>query len=115
MNNSTRDFIFGDGNTMNSLFRQFSMGAIAFAVVQTANAQLSITNIVPMEVPGQGTEIRVMFNGIPPQPAAYQLEQPSRLVLDFEKAQQKLQQKVVPVATKEANSVDVSSDVSVHV
>ncbi len=110
MNNSTRDFIFGDGNTMNSLFRQFSMGAIAFAVVQTANAQLSITNIVPMEVPGQGTEIRVMFNGIPPQPAAYQLEQPSRLVLDFEKAQQKLQQKVVPVATKEANSVDVSSD-----
>ncbi|MCK7607960.1 type IV pilus secretin PilQ [Acinetobacter portensis] len=110
MNNSTRDFIFGDGNTMNSLFRQFSMGAIAFAVVQTANAQVSITNIVPMEVPGQGTEIRVMFNGIPPQPAAYQLEQPSRLVLDFEKAQQKLQQKVVPVATKEANSVDVSSD-----
>ncbi len=110
MNNSTRDFIFGDGNTMNSLFRQFSMGAIAFAVVQTANAQLSITNIVPMEVPGQGTEIRVMFNGIPPQPAAYQLEQPSRLILDFEKAQQKLQQKVVPVATKEANSVDVSSD-----
>jgi type IV pilus assembly protein PilQ len=63
-----------------------------------------------MQVPGQGTEIRVMFNGIPPQPQAYQLEQPSRLILDFDKAQQTLKQNNIQVATKEANSVDVSSD-----
>ena len=87
MNNSLKDFIFGDGNTMNHLFRQFSMGAVAIAVMQVANAQVSITNIVPMQVVGQGTEIRVMFNGLPPQPQAYQLEQPSRLILDFDKAQ----------------------------
>ncbi|ALD02606.1 hypothetical protein AMQ28_09740 [Acinetobacter sp. TTH0-4] len=110
MNNSVKDFIFGDGNTMNHLFRQFSMGAVAIAVMQVANAQVSITNIVPMQVAGQGTEIRVMFNGIPPQPQAYQLEQPSRLILDFDKAQQNLKQSTIAVATKEANSVDVSSD-----
>ena len=110
MNNSVKDFIFGDGNTMNNLFRQFSMGAVAMAVMQVANAQVSITNIVPMQIPGQGTEIRVMFNGLPPQPAAYQLEQPSRLILDFDKAQQTLKQNSVAVATKEASSVDVSSD-----
>lgn len=110
MNNSVKDFIFGDGNTMNNLFRQFSMGAIAMAVMQVANAQVSITNIVPMKIPGQGTEIRVMFNGLPPQPAAYQLEQPSRLILDFDKAQQTLKQNSVAVATKEASSVEVSSD-----
>lgn len=96
--------------TMNKLIRQFSMGAIAFAVIQTANAQLSITNVVPMQIPGQGTEIRVTFNGIPSQPAAYQLEKPSRIVLDFEKAQQNLKQKNIAVSTKEATSVDVSSD-----
>ncbi|WP_171527672.1 type IV pilus secretin PilQ [Acinetobacter indicus] len=95
---------------MNNLFRQFSMGAVAMAVMQVANAQVSITNIVPMQIPGQGTEIRVMFNGLPPQPAAYQLEQPSRLVLDFDKAQQSLKQASIPVATREASSVDVSSD-----
>ncbi|MDM1284675.1 type IV pilus secretin PilQ [Acinetobacter indicus] len=95
---------------MNNLFRQFSMGAVAMAVMQVANAQVSITNIVPMQIPGQGTEIRVMFNGLPPQPAAYQLEQPSRLVLDFDKAQQTLKQASIPVATREASSVDVSSD-----
>ena len=110
MNNSVKDFIFGDGNTMNHLFRQFSMGAVAIAVMQVANAQVSMTNIVPMQVAGQGTEIRVMFNGIPPQPQAYQLEQPSRLILDFDKAQQNLKQSTIAVATKEANSVDVSSD-----
>ena len=110
MKNSVKDFIFGDGNTMNQVFRQFSMGAIAIAVMQAASAQVSMTNIVPMQIPGQGTEIRVMFNGLPPQPQAYQLEQPSRLILDFDKADQKLKQNSIPVATSEADSVDVSSD-----
>lgn len=110
MKNSIQDFIFGDGNTMNHIFRQFSMGAVAMAVMQAASAQVSITNVVPMQVPGQGTEIRVMFNGIPPQPQAYQLEQPSRLILDFDKAEQTLKQNNIKVATKEASSVDVSSD-----
>lgn len=110
MKNSIQDFIFGDGNTMNHIFRQFSMGAVAMAVMQAASAQVSMTNVVPMQIPGQGTEIRVMFNGIPPQPQAYQLEQPSRLILDFDKAQQTLKQSNIKVATKEASSVDVSSD-----
>ncbi|MGE8652673.1 MAG: type IV pilus secretin PilQ [Acinetobacter gandensis] len=95
---------------MNRMFRQFSMGAVAMAIMQVANAQVSVTNIVPMQIPGQGTEIRVMFNGLPPQPQAYQLDQPSRLVLDFDKTQQNLKQSSIPVATNEATSVDVTSD-----
>ncbi|WP_353142717.1 type IV pilus secretin PilQ family protein [Acinetobacter pragensis] len=110
MKNSVKDFIFGDGNTMNQVFRQFSMGAVAMAVMQAASAQVSMTNIVPMQLPGQGTEIRVMFNGLPPQPQAYQLDQPSRLILDFDKADQKLKQNSIPVATAEATSVDITSD-----
>ncbi|MGQ8973501.1 type IV pilus secretin PilQ [Acinetobacter schindleri] len=95
---------------MNHVFRQFSMGAVAIAVMQAASAQVSMTNVVPMQIPGQGTEIRVMFNGLPPQPQAYQLESPSRLILDFDKAQQNLKQSSIAVATKEASSVDVTSD-----
>ncbi|MDN5557688.1 MAG: type IV pilus secretin PilQ, partial [Acinetobacter sp.] len=95
---------------MNQVFRQFSMGAVAMAVMQAAGAQVSMTNIVPMQLPGQGTEIRVMFNGLPPQPQAYQLDQPSRLILDFDKADQKLKQSSIPVATAEATSVDITSD-----
>ena len=36
MNNSVKDFIFGDGNTMNPVFRQFAMGAVAMAVDRRA-------------------------------------------------------------------------------
>jgi len=110
MNKSIKEFIFGDANTMNHVFRQFSMGAVAIAVMQAASAQVSMTNVVPMQIPGQGTEIRVMFNGLPPQPQAYQLESPSRLILDFNEAQQNLKQSSIPVGTAEASSVDVSSD-----
>lgn len=95
---------------MNHVFLQFSMGAVAIAVMQVASAQVSMTNIVPTQIAGQGTEIRVMFNGLPPQPQAYQLENPSRLILDFNKAQQNLTQSKVAIGTNEASSVDVSSD-----
>ena len=47
---------------MNRAFRQFSMGAVAIAIMQVASAQVSMTNIVPMSLADQGTEIRVMFN-----------------------------------------------------
>lgn len=110
MNKSMKEFIFGDANTMTHVFRQFSMGAVAIAVMQAASAQVALTNVVAMQIPGQGTEIRVMFNGLPPQPQAYQLESPSRLILDFDQAHQNLKQAHIPVATAEANSVDVSSD-----
>lgn len=109
MKKSFKEFLIGD-STMNPLCRQFSLGVVAAAVMQAASAQVSITNVVPMQIPGQGTEIRVMFNGLPPQPQAYQLEQPSRLILDFDKAQQSLNQATIPVATQEASSVEVASD-----
>ncbi|MCU4368370.1 type IV pilus secretin PilQ [Acinetobacter courvalinii] len=95
---------------MNHAFRQFSMAAITLAVMQVASAQVSMTNIVPMNLAEQGTEIRVMFNGLPPQPQAYQLEQPARLILDFDKAQQSLKQTSIPVSTNEASSVEVAAD-----
>ncbi|MDQ9035252.1 type IV pilus secretin PilQ family protein [Acinetobacter seifertii] len=95
---------------MNQVFRQFSMGVVAIAIMQAASAQVSMTNIVPTQIAGQGTELRVMFNGLPPQPQAYQLENPSRLILDFDKAQQSLKQPKIAVATNEASSVDVTSD-----
>lgn len=95
---------------MKQIIRQFSIGTVAYAIMQVASAQIAITNVVPMNIPGQGTEIRVMFNGLPPQPQAYQLEQPARLILDFDKAGQKLAKTLIPVTTNEASSIDVSSD-----
>ena len=110
MKKQFKDSLFGEAKTMNHAFRQFSMGAVAIAIMQVASAQVSMTNIVPMSLADQGTEIRVMFNGLPPQPQAYQLEQPSRLILDFDKAQQSLKQTSIPVSTSEASSIEVAAD-----
>ena len=110
MKKQFKDSLFGEAKTMNHAFRQFSMGAVAIAIMQVASAQVSMTNIVPISLADQGTEIRVMFNGLPPQPQAYQLEQPARLILDFDKAQQSLKQTSIPVATSEASSIEVAAD-----
>ena len=110
MKKQFKDSLFGEAKTMNHAFRQFSMGAVAIAIMQVASAQVSMTNIVPMNLADQGTEIRVMFNGLPPQPQAYQLEQPSRLILDFDKAKQSLKQTSIPVSTSEASSIEVAAD-----
>lgn len=110
MKNKIYFFFGGEGLDMNSTLRQFSMAAISIAVMQVASAQITMTNVVPIQVAGQGTEIRVMFNGLPPQPQAYQLENPSRLILDFNQAKQSLTQSTIPVSTNEASSVEVASD-----
>ena len=107
---SVKKFLGGDAILMTSHLRQFSMAAISIAVMQVAAAQITMTNVVPMQIPGQGTEVRVMFNGLPPQPQAYQLENPSRLILDFNDAKQSLSQTLIPVATAEASSIDIASD-----
>lgn len=110
MKKQFKDSLLGEAKTMNHAFRQFSMGAVAIAIMQAASAQVSMTNIVPMSLADQGTEIRVMFNGLPPQPQAYQLEKPSRLILDFDKTQQNLKQASIPVSTNEASTIDVAAD-----
>ncbi|MEB3767294.1 type IV pilus secretin PilQ [Acinetobacter sp. MD2] len=110
MTNAVKKFGFGESRLMNPFIRQFALASITLAVFQAVHAEVAITNIVPLQVPGQGTEIRVLFSGLPPQPQAYQLEQPSRLVLDFNQATQNLKQSSIPVATSEARSVDLSSD-----
>lgn len=103
--------LLGDHIAMKPYLRHFTLAAMSLAVVQVANAQLSITNVVPVNLGIQGTEIRVLFNGLPPQPKAYQLDNPARLVLDFDQTQQREKQPAsMPISSKEANSLQLISD-----
>lgn len=103
-----KEFLIGSLN-MNPLIRQFSLGAVAIAMVQVANAQVNITNVVPMTT-AEGTEVRVMFNGLPPQPQAYQLNDPARVVLDFPQVTQTVANSVIPAKGQEVSSIEVASD-----
>lgn len=99
------------GTVMNMqlTMKRFAMSAVAYGVVQVVSAQVAITQVVPMSTADQGTELRVMFNGLPVQPKAYQLESPSRLILDFEGATNSVGSNVA-VNTTEIGSVDVLED-----
>lgn len=110
MKNSFNFFWGGDCLDMNSTFRQFTMATVAIAVMQAASAQVTMTHVLPMQIAGQGTEIRVMFNGTPPQPKAYQLNDPARLILDFEQAKQTVGKASIPVSTDDVTSLDIASD-----
>lgn len=110
MKNNFLNFWGGESQTMNSMLRQFTLAAVSVAVMQAVSAKTVLTNIVPLEVSGQGTEIRMMFDGLPPKPQSYQLENPSRLVLDFSQTSQTLSKPSIPASTTEASSIDVTSN-----
>lgn len=90
--------------------RNFVMTAVTMAVVQSANAQVGITQVIPMQLGNQGTELQVVFDGLPIQPKAYQLEGPARLVLDFEGANNKLINNNIVVNSAEISNVDAQVD-----
>lgn len=95
---------------MNFYIRNFLLSTLTLAISQIAVAEVSMTNIAPMQIPEQGTEIRVMFNGIPPEPKAYQLDNPPRLLLDFEQVKQSISKNNIVVSSPEASTIDLASD-----
>lgn len=65
-----------------------SMLAVGIAAISTsAYADSRINNISVVQTAPAVTQLRLNFEGAPVLPAAYQLENPSRLVLDFEQVQ----------------------------
>ncbi|MFC3902955.1 type IV pilus secretin PilQ [Acinetobacter marinus] len=94
---------------MQRTMKRFALTAVAFGVVQVVSAQVSITQVVPMTTADQGTELRIMFNGLPVQPKAYELQSPARLILDFEGAANTVASSVA-VNTSEIANVDVLQD-----
>jgi type IV pilus assembly protein PilQ len=60
------------------------------AISSSANADQRLNSISVIQTAPAVTQLRLGFDGAPILPAAYQLEDPSRLVLDFEQVQNAL-------------------------
>ncbi len=77
--------------TMNNrLSSTFAISALAMSMVaisSSAHAEQRINNVSVVQTAPAVTQMRLGFAGKPVLPAAYQLDNPSRLVLDFEKVQ----------------------------
>ncbi len=68
----------------------FAISALAMSMVaisSSAHAEQRINNVSVVQTAPAVTQMRLGFSGKPVLPAAYQLDNPSRLVLDFEQVQ----------------------------
>lgn len=81
----------------------------ACAVVMPAYAadQVTLTGINTVPLSNNGTELRLAFDGTPPNPQAYQLDKPARLVLDLPNAKSNLASRYQDLGSGNARSLAV--------
>lgn len=81
----------------------------ACAVVMPAYAadQVTLTAINTVPLSNNETELRLAFNGTPPNPQAYQLDKPSRLVVDLPNAKSSLASRYQDLGSGNARSLAV--------
>ena len=70
---------------MLEFLQRCSHGLLAFAMLALAGTAGAVTieSIEFASLPGDKTEIRLIFDGVPPEPTGYTIEQPARIVLDM--------------------------------
>ena len=74
-------------NRVSSTFAISALAISMVAISSSAHAEQRINNVAVVQTAPAVTQMRLGFAGKPVLPAAYQLDNPSRLVLDFEKVQ----------------------------
>jgi len=74
-------------NRVSSAFAVSALAVSMVVVSSNAHAAQRINNVSVVQTAPAVTQMRLGFAGLPVLPAAYQLDDPSRLVLDFEQVQ----------------------------
>ena len=87
----------------------FRIGIILLSVLFAAGNAVAATlnDIKFSELPGGHIEVRADFSGQPVDPKGYSIEQPARIVLDFEGVDNTLKQKKFPLSLSNAKSAVV--------
>lgn len=101
-------FCIGAKPAMTSFMRQLTLATACAVVMQGAMAaQVSLNQVIPMTLANGETELRLVFSSTPPDPQAYQIEQPTRLVLDFPNTMSALASNRIDVANKNTKDINI--------
>lgn len=84
-------------------------GLLAMLLVAPVWAASTLEAIEFSSLPGDRTEIRLTFDGVPPQPTGYTIEQPARIVLDLPGVVSALEEKHHDLGIGNARRVSVIS------
>ena len=90
--------------------KRFSEGGfIVFSILLSvcSLADVTLQNIEFSTLPGDQTEIRMNFDGPPPEPTGYSIEQPARISLDLFSVRSNLTSKYHPLGNGNARNVTV--------
>ncbi len=83
------------------------MSCLAVTGYSAAHAAVNMENIEFSSLPGDKIEIRMQFDGVPPTPTGYTIEQPARIALDLMDVTSGLKSKYHPLGSGNARSVTV--------
>jgi type IV pilus assembly protein PilQ len=83
------------------------VGACAIVSPAYAADQVTLTGISSVPLADNETELRLNFDGIPPNPQAYQLDKPARLVVDLPHAKSSLASRYQDLGSGNARSLAV--------
>ncbi len=89
-----------------TVLRRLLLALCGFVLPASALA-VTMENIEFSSLPGDKTEIRMVFDGTPPEPTGYTIEQPARIALDLSGVESGLPTKHHPLGTGNARSVTV--------
>lgn len=108
MRNSINPFGMGTATAMTTFMRQLALVSACAAITQGAfAAQVSLNQVIPLTTKNGDTELRLVFNGAPPAPQAYQIDNPARLVLDFPNTVNALSNSQIAVSSATTKDVSV--------
>ena len=86
------------------------LGGLACALIFSAGANAANLQAIEFaSLPGDKTEIRMVFDDTPPQPSGYTIEQPARIVLDMPGVTSSLTQKHHTLGAGNARRVSIIS------
>jgi len=87
--------------------QKFIMTFLLGLFASVSMAEVKMEGIEFSSLPGDRVEIRMIFDGVPPMPTGYTIEQPARIALDLMGVVSRLTSKYHPLGSGNARSVTV--------
>ncbi len=91
--NTVRRLLLSGGGRRKALFAPHLLMLFVFGLLAQAAGAANLNDIDFSALPGGKLEIRMDFDGTPPQPKGYTIEKPARIALDLDGVSSKLEKK----------------------
>lgn len=95
------------GAAMKNIVKLLLVSAIFLVSPSAGAADLAVEKVEFAALPGNQVEIRLGFNGVPPEPTGYSIQKPARIALDVPGAKSVLESKHHNLGTGNARSMTV--------